>query len=303
QVVAKDFIVNGIYYSITSTRTVAVTSGSKKYVGSVVIPESIAYDDVTYSVTTIGNSAFAYCTGLTSITIPNSVTAIGNSAFNSCNSLTSVTIPNSVTSISNYAFADCRGLISITIGNSVTTISQRAFAGCESLTSVTIPNSVTSIGETAFEDCSGLTSVIIPNSVTTIGHSAFYGCEGLTSITIPNSVTTIGHSAFAECTSLSSITIPNSVTIGNGAFAYCYNLKDFYCHAESVPTTGNRIFYEVNLPSATLHVPEASLQKYGSRVPWSKFGQIVATDESGGRRMAKPRKGTDVIGGRKTAVR
>ena len=78
-----------------------MTSGSKKYVGSVVIPESVAYDDVTYSVTTIGNSAFAYCTGLTSITIPNSVTAIGNSAFNSCNSLTSVTIPNSVTLLTN----------------------------------------------------------------------------------------------------------------------------------------------------------------------------------------------------------
>ena len=59
------------------------------------------------SVTSIGNSAFMYCYGLTDITIPNSVTSIGNTAFYSCSGLTSVTIPNSVKSIGNSAFCDC----------------------------------------------------------------------------------------------------------------------------------------------------------------------------------------------------
>ena len=57
-------------------------------------------------VTSIGNSAFFYCTSLTSITIPNSVTSIEPYAFYNCNSLTSITIPNSVTSIGNFAFSD-----------------------------------------------------------------------------------------------------------------------------------------------------------------------------------------------------
>ena len=52
----------------------------------------------------IGNYAFAYCSGLTSVVIPNSVTSIGSSAFYGCISLTSIVIPNSVTSIGENAF-------------------------------------------------------------------------------------------------------------------------------------------------------------------------------------------------------
>ena len=65
------------------------------------------------SVTSIGNYAFEYCTGLTSVTIPNSVTSIGNDAFNSCTSLTSLTIGSSVTSIGDYAFNGCKNIETI----------------------------------------------------------------------------------------------------------------------------------------------------------------------------------------------
>lgn len=41
------------------------------------------------------------------ISISNSVTSIGNSAFYDCSGLTSATIPNSVTSIGSYAFSGC----------------------------------------------------------------------------------------------------------------------------------------------------------------------------------------------------
>ena len=161
--------------------------------------------------------------GCKNTTIPNSVTSIGDYAFYYCSGLTSITIPSSVTSIGDYAFYYCRGLTSITIPSSVTSIGDYAFYYCSGLTSVTIPNSVTSIGNGAFWGCSGLTSVTIPNSVTNIGYKAFQGCSGLTSVTIPNSVTSIGESAFAYCSSLASVTIPNSVTnIGSRAF---YNTR------------------------------------------------------------------------------
>ncbi len=213
-------------------------------------------------VTSIGNSAFFCCSGLTSITIPNTVTSIGRSAFDCCSSLTSVTIPNSVTSIGLFAFEGCSSLASVMIPSSVTSIDSGAFFCCSGLTSVTIPNSVTSIGTDAFVDCSSLISIsvavdnsqysaldgvlfnrdqttlvccpggkagsyAIPNSVTSIDYHAFAYCSSLTSITIPSSVTSIGSSAFYSCSGLTSITIPDSVTkINVGAFLYCSGLTN-----------------------------------------------------------------------------
>ena len=116
---AYNFESGGIYYNITSSakHTVEVTSSNSKYSGDIVIPETISSGGVEYSVTSIGNSAFSGCTGLTSIEIPNSVTSIGQSAFYYCKGLTSVTIGNSVTSIGQSAFYNCSGLTSIEITN------------------------------------------------------------------------------------------------------------------------------------------------------------------------------------------
>ena len=257
---AEDAVIDGIKYSLNDETSEAEVRSNyyNKYSGDITIPESVDYNDKTYSVTSIGGFAFYECSGLTSITIPNSVTSIGKWAFSYCSGLTSVTIGNSVTNIGDYAFSYCSGLKSVTIPNSVTSIGNRAFSYCSGLTSVTIPNSVTSIGENAFLACSVLESIIveegntiydsrencnaiietatntliagfkntvIPNSVTSIGTSAFNYCTGLTSITIPNSVTSIGTGAFYECTGLTSIIIPNSVTtIGYYAFGGCESL-------------------------------------------------------------------------------
>ena len=256
-----------------------IASENGEYSGAVVIPSSVSsvdYSGATYSVTSIGDSAFEYCTSLTSIEIPNSVTSIGERAFLHCESLTNIQIPNSVTSIGDEAFYNCSSLTSIEIPNSVTSIRYEAFAYCNSLTSVVIGNSVTSIGNNAFYRCSNLTSVEIGNSVTSIKSTAFSDCSSLTSIIvdsgntkydsrngcnaiietasntliagcqntiIPNSVTSIGNYAFSECTSLTSIQIPNSVTsIGIGAFLGCSNLISVVI-PNSVTSIGDWAFY------------------------------------------------------------
>ena len=89
-------------------------------------------------VTSIGNGAFAGCTNLTSVTIPNSVKSICKEAFFGCSGLTSVTIPNGVTSIGSMAFSGCTGLKSVTIPDSVTNIDSRAFDGCKNIASVDV---------------------------------------------------------------------------------------------------------------------------------------------------------------------
>ena len=143
------------------------------YVGNVVIPEEVTYSDVTRKVRQIGECAFAGCTNLTSVTIPNSVVMIGNSAFMNCRSLTSVTIPEFLKIIEDHTFSRCSALTSITIPKYVTTIGPGAFGACTSLTSITIPEGVTSLESAAFSGCSSLTSITIPSTVTRIGMGVF----------------------------------------------------------------------------------------------------------------------------------
>ena len=256
---AYDAKIDGIFYNFNNwTREAIVTHGNTKYTGSVTIPETVIYNNASYSVTSIENSAFSNCIGLKSVTIPSSVKSIGRGAFNFCSGLTSVTIPNSVTEIENDTFNSCYRL-----------------------TSVTIPNNVTSIGDYAFCACSSLTSVAIPNSVKSIGNYAFHGCTGLTEVIIPGRVAGIGQNAFSECYGLKSVTIPLSMlSIGKWAFQYCTNLHDVYCYAESLPITNEEPFLGVPVSSATLHVPAASLEKYKAKSPWRSFGTIIVlTDE------------------------
>ena len=223
----------------TTTIPASITSiGENAFAGcsglkSVTIPNSI---------TSIADAAFFGCSGLTTITIPNNVTIIGSGAFNGCSGLISVTISKGLTSISSSAFQNCSGLVSVTIPNSVTSIGNSAFDGCGSLSSVTIPNSITSIGDAAFRNCTSLTSVAIPNSVFSIGMMAFDGCKNIETIALPEKITSIEDAVFQDCSNMISVSIPNSVkSIGRYAFLRCEKLTSIIL-SENVTTMGYGAF-------------------------------------------------------------
>ena len=78
-----NYINNGTELEVTF-RGSSYDSYSGEYQGNVVIPEEVTYMNRTRKVTSIGYGAFAYCSSLTSVTIPNSVTSIGEGAFYGC---------------------------------------------------------------------------------------------------------------------------------------------------------------------------------------------------------------------------
>ncbi|MBQ0121713.1 MAG: leucine-rich repeat protein [Bacteroidales bacterium] len=96
---------------IFTTSSTPTSTSHSSYSGDITIPSQIGWTSgsSTYrlNVKSVDHYAFAYCTGLTSVTIPSPVFHIGYYAFYGCDNLRSVTIPESVTNIENYAFYGC----------------------------------------------------------------------------------------------------------------------------------------------------------------------------------------------------
>lgn len=137
-------------------------------------------------VTMIDHAAF-HDSAVTSVTIPDSVTSIHDSAFAYCSSLTNISIPNSVTAIGSFAFEGCTKLESITLPSSLLTISEFLFYDCSQLTTIHIPDSVSSIRTYAFYNCGKLETIRIPVSVTSIGSYAFDDCPSSMTVTYSGS--------------------------------------------------------------------------------------------------------------------
>ena len=226
---------------------------SPRGVESITIPEGV---------TTIRDGAFANCTGLQTVALPNSVNDLGANPFDCCFVLSTIqvspdhpsfevrdgvlfnkqeecllcyplgltadcyNIPEGTRSIGDYAFAGT-SLSSIVIPDTVVSIGNYAFQNT-ALTSVQIPGSVTNFGVSVFQYCDNLIFCDLPENMTYIADNMFYGCRRLSSITIPDGVISIGEFAFGNCSDLNVIELPGSVnTIGESAFIRCKGLTSF----------------------------------------------------------------------------
>ena len=151
---ANDIQPNSIFYQFdkTTKEATVIRDPYSSCSGTIVLPDEVVYEDVTYKVTRLGNSVFANMP-VTSVVIPNTVKSIGDYVFEGCTDLTSVIIPTSVTSIGARAFSGCVKLENIELPNTITSIEDYTFFGCTDLNSIEIPNMVTSIGNYAFLNC------------------------------------------------------------------------------------------------------------------------------------------------------
>ncbi|MCR5794230.1 MAG: leucine-rich repeat protein [Solobacterium sp.] len=109
----------------------------------------------------IPENAFKYCTGLTSVTIPEGIKNVKRCAFQYCSSLKHIVMPASVTNIDYYAFYECTAIETAgPVGSGADyefgwtkSIPQGAFWWCSNLLSVTIPEGIKKIGDGAFYNC------------------------------------------------------------------------------------------------------------------------------------------------------
>lgn len=181
-VAASDFDDGILKYTITSPSNLEVRcdgfTNAHTNDESVVISETVNYNNRTYTVTMIGDGDSTYSNGSCSFS----------------SKLKSILLPNSIVTINNYCFSKCY-----------------------SLTEINIPNSVTAIGDVAFRNC-GLTSLVIPESIKKIGNGAFYGNSHLMEVFFLGSEKPeIRSNAFDYCHSALTLYVPNKETYGNAS--------------------------------------------------------------------------------------
>ena len=128
------------------------------------------------SVSSIGKTAFAYCTNLHSVAFNHPNTFLDSEAF-SYSGLRSVDLSN-VSRLGDYVFYGCKSLTGITFGNSLTYLSTQMFRECTSLTDIVIPSNISEIRESAFVGCKSITSVTFDEGGSyQIYNRAFIGCN------------------------------------------------------------------------------------------------------------------------------
>ncbi len=179
------FTIGDLTYGVISTNPPqAEVHDANLSITTANIPETVTYNETTYSVTSIEEWAFYNCSSLTSVTIANSVISIGNDAFYNCRSLTYISIGNSLTYIGYDAFYNCSSLNTLNFNaiNCNDFYNLSPFFDCP-ITTINIGDSVQRIPNRFAKELSSLTSVNIGNNVTSIGNKAFEGCSSLQNIT------------------------------------------------------------------------------------------------------------------------
>lgn len=118
---SSGFEVGGLFYKTAkgySMDFVEVTGnpGGGKYSGDVVVPGTVEYDGITYTVKGVGNRAFEGCDDLRKVTISEGIYKIGAYAFYYCGNLERVILPSTLENIddSNPVFEACSKLEIIT---------------------------------------------------------------------------------------------------------------------------------------------------------------------------------------------
>ena len=232
---AYDFQSGNLLYTIISTDPLCVSlSGhvdNTNAQGELVIPETVEYEGVNYSVTDIGYRAFYQCNLLSGdLVIPNTVTHISLEAFTGCTGFTgSLVIPNNMielgTDVSmatswDGVFQGCSGFAHLVLGESVQKIGYSCFFGCSGFTGpLLLPNGILEIWDSAFAGCLGFNGeLVLPSSLTQIGKEAFMDCANLTgTLAIPETIATVGYGAFSGCGGIENIVLPSHYVFdGNG---------------------------------------------------------------------------------------
>lgn len=273
------------------------------------VVESLVVEE---GITTIDPWAFAWVNTLRSVTLPSSVKYVGECAFADCSNLETVMIPDTA-SVADNAFYGCNAveiirysyawkdytyyfeygecvltgyngtdtniivpsevngckvtemdgtftgntfIESVVVPEGVNQLLNHTFSGCVNLRSVTLPSTLQNLGWYTFTDCASLEEIILPTGLESIGEKTFSHCSNLERIIVPDTVYWIGDSAFAGCESLTALKLPEALQVISGELCLdCKNLTSIQIpknveHISYRSFSGCSALQSVQLPSS-----------------------------------------------------
>lgn len=184
--------VDGQNFVPTSDTEIELSSKNNEedgYNGDVVIPEEVTIEDQTYTVSSIGESAFAECTEMTSVSVPASITTIASTAFDGCTGLE---------------------LLDMSENTALTIIDGNTFSTCTALETVNFPTSLESIGTSAFANCANLSNMSLPCTTPPVLDNENNPFEGVDATACIISIPTESVSAYTQSDSWSKFVDPSA---------------------------------------------------------------------------------------------
>lgn len=270
--IGETFDDGNLSYKVIATdpAEVELTSGASFTGENLVIPSTVENNGVTYTVTSIGNSAFSQKSNIATVAFPDTLTKIGDDAFDRCYNLEGeLKLPNGLEEIGSYAFFSDSKIKTVIFPDTLICIGNQAFMSCYGLEgTLTLPEGLKEIGSSAFSGSAefagyvnnkmmNITAVNLPNSLEKLGYNAFHACK-ITSVTVPEQITVLESGVFSCCFELTSVTLPEGLKAisdtsqyGNGPFAHCKALKTIEL-PDSVELLGLGAFAQSGLTEITL---------------------------------------------------
>lgn len=217
----------------------------------------------------IGDSVFAYCTGLTELVLPNNVVSIGETTFYGCSQLASLTLSAKLENFKSGMITNCSKLAEINVGtdgqgtnySSVNGVLYSAdktalvvYPLAKTDEEITVDANVKIIYANAFANNTQIKKVILPAGLIEIQSGAFDFCSALVEVNIPATVQKIDKNAFRYCSALTTVTFDQNgddlLIIGDYAFGYDGALPSIELPAR-VYSIGNHAFYKAGITAAT----------------------------------------------------
>lgn len=265
---AYDFEVDGLYYDLSSlpNRTCKLTSGDSAYSGALIIPESVNYDGLVFSVTEVDVNAFN--SRITELSIPASIITIPNGSIKRCK-LTKLTFQDGQSPlkiedyvyISNSIYGPTYGqpLQCLYIGRTLT--GYGSFSHSSSLTEIIIGPYVTKMPY--LYGSNKLESVYIPDNVISLEGDGLGSCLGLKTVFVGNGVSKIPNEFFIGSTAIENVYLGNNVSeIGWATFHNCKKLTNLFIFSDKLTTiadnTSDGIDYCLPKSISKIYVPHPS---------------------------------------------